>query len=146
MIKQHWFLSLSAFICGLLFGLGLLMAGMANPAKVLGFLDIAGLWDPSLALVMVGGIVVAFIAFTLSKKMPQSLLNTKFHWPEATAITRPLLAGSALFGLGWGLVGLCPGPALVLAGTGSVEGLIFIVFMLMGMQLVDLIQRKPGQA
>jgi len=141
-MQQHWLLSLSAFICGLLFGLGLLMAGMANPAKVLGFLDIAGLWDPSLALVMVGAIVVAFVAFWYSKKMPQSLLNTKFSWPDATAITRPLLAGSALFGLGWGLVGLCPGPALVLAGTGSIEGLIFIVFMLVGIRLVDSIQAR----
>lgn len=141
-MKKHWVLSLSAFICGLLFGLGLLMAGMANPAKVLGFLDIAGLWDPSLALVMLGAIAVTFVAFWFSKKMPQSLLKTKFHWPEATAITRPLLAGSALFGLGWGLVGLCPGPALVLAGTGSVEGLIFIVFMLIGFRLVDYFQAK----
>jgi hypothetical protein len=141
-MQQHWVLSISAFICGLLFGLGLLMAGMANPAKVLGFLDIAGLWDPSLALVMLGAIAVAFIAFRVSKTMPQSLLKTKFHWPEATAITRPLLAGSALFGLGWGLVGLCPGPALVLAGTGSVEGLVFIVFMLMGIRLVDYVQAR----
>lgn len=141
-MQQHWILSLSAFICGLLFGLGLLMAGMANPAKVLGLLDIAGLWDPSLALVMVGAIVVAFVAFWYSKKMPQSLLNTKFSWPDATAITRPLLAGSALFGLGWGLVGLCPGPALVLAGTGSIEGLIFIVFMLIGIRLVDYFQAR----
>lgn len=139
---QHRLLSLSAFICGLLFGLGLLMAGMANPAKVLGFLDIAGLWDPSLALVMLGAIAVTFVAFGLSKKMPQSLLKTKFHWPEATAINRSLLAGSALFGLGWGLVGLCPGPALVLAGTGSVEGLIFIVFMLIGIRLVDYFQAR----
>lgn len=143
-MKKHWILSLSAFICGLLFGLGLLMAGMANPAKVLGFLDIAGLWDPSLALVMVGAIAVAFVAFRVSKTMPQSLLKTRFNWPEATAITRPLLAGSALFGLGWGLVGLCPGPALVLAGTGSVEGLIFIVFMLMGIRLVDYFQARPS--
>lgn len=139
---QHRFLSLSAFICGLLFGLGLLMAGMANPAKVLGFLDIAGLWDPSLALVMLGAIAIAFVAFWYSKTMPQSLLKTKFHWPETTVITRPLLAGSALFGLGWGLVGLCPGPALVLAGTGSVEGLIFIVFMLIGFRLVDYFQAR----
>ncbi|WP_127026361.1 DUF6691 family protein [Rheinheimera mangrovi] len=141
-MQKHWFLSLSAFICGLLFGLGLLMAGMANPAKVLGFLDLAGLWDPSLALVMLGAIAVAFIAFRLSKKMPQSLLKAKFNWPEATAITTPLLVGSALFGLGWGLVGLCPGPALVLAGTGSVEGLVFIVFMLMGIRLVDYVQAR----
>jgi hypothetical protein len=141
-MQQHRFLSLSAFICGLLFGLGLLMAGMANPAKVLGFLDLAGIWDPSLALVMVGAIAVAFIAFRLSKKMPHSLLKAKFNWPEATAITRPLLVGSALFGLGWGLVGLCPGPALVLAGTGSVEGLVFIVFMLMGIRLVDYVQAR----
>ncbi len=141
-MKKHWILSLSAFICGLLFGLGLLMAGMANPAKVLGFLDIAGLWEPSLALVMVGAIAVAFVAFRASKKMPRSLLKATFSWPEATAITRPLLVGSALFGLGWGLVGLCPGPALVLAGTGSVEGLIFIVFMLAGIRLVDMVQAR----
>ncbi|MGY5798182.1 DUF6691 family protein [Rheinheimera faecalis] len=141
-MQKNWVLSLSAFICGLLFGLGLLMAGMANPAKVLGFLDIAGLWDPSLALVMLGAIAVTFVAFRVSKKMPQSMLSTKFSWPDATAITRPLLAGSALFGLGWGLVGLCPGPALVLAGTGSVEGLIFIVFMLVGIRLVDSIQAR----
>jgi uncharacterized protein len=141
-MQKHWILSLSAFICGLLFGLGLLMAGMANPAKVLGFLDIAGLWDPSLALVMLGAIAVAFVAFRVSKKMPQSLLKTRFSWPETIAITRSLVAGSALFGLGWGLVGLCPGPALVLAGTGSIEGLIFIVFMLMGIRLADYFQAR----
>ena len=141
-MRQNWFLSASAFVCGLLFGLGLLLAGMANPAKVLGFLDIAGLWDPSLVLVMVGGIVVAFIAFTLSKKMPHSLLQAKFNWPDATAVTRPLLIGSTLFGLGWGLVGLCPGPALVLAGSGAIEGLIFIVFMLAGIRLVDYFQAR----
>lgn len=141
-MKQHWFISASAFVCGLLFGLGLLLAGMANPAKVLGFLDISGLWDPSLALVMAGAIVVAFIAFTVSKKMPQSLLNQKFNWPDATAITRPLLIGSVLFGLGWGLVGLCPGPALVLAGSGALEGLLFVVFMLIGFRLADVVQAR----
>ncbi len=141
-MQKHWFLPLSAFVCGLLFGFGLLLAGMANPAKVLGFLDIAGLWDPSLGFVMAGGIAVAFGAFTLSKKMPQSLLKTKFNWPDATAITKPLVIGSVLFGLGWGLVGLCPGPALVLAGTGALEGLIFVVFMLIGFRLADLVQAK----
>jgi uncharacterized membrane protein YedE/YeeE len=144
MFKKHWFFSLSALICGLVFGVGLLLAGMANPAKVLDFLDIAGLWDPSLALVMVGGIAVAFMAFSYSKKRQQTLLNTEFSWPAANAITRPLIVGSALFGLGWGLVGLCPGPALLLAGTGSVEGLIFVGFMLIGIRLVDWVQARQS--
>lgn len=146
MMKQHWFLAFTAFVSGLMFGVGLLLAGMANPAKVQGFLDLAGLWDPSLALVMVGAIAVAFVAFAVSKKMPQSLLQTKFNWPDATGISLPLLTGSALFGLGWGLVGLCPGPALVLAGSGAVEGLIFVLSMLAGFRLTDGIQARVNKS
>lgn len=129
--------NISALICGLVFGLGLLLSGMTEPEKVLGFLDIAGHWDPSLSLVMLAAVSVAMPAYTLARRRAKTLLGESFHIPTATAIDGRLLAGAALFGVGWGLVGICPGPALVLLGSGSAKGVLFTLGMLAGMVLFD---------
>ncbi|AXE30006.1 hypothetical protein DK842_08935 [Chromobacterium phragmitis] len=125
----------SAFLAGLIFGLGLIVAGMANPAKVLGFLDIAGRWDPSLALVMAGAVAVALPAFALAKRRDRALLGDEMQLPAARRVDRRLVLGSLVFGAGWGLAGVCPGPALVLAGAGLPGGLLFLAAMLAGMAL-----------
>ncbi|MCD5327782.1 DUF6691 family protein [Chromobacterium piscinae] len=125
----------SAFLAGLVFGVGLIVAGMANPAKVLGFLDIAGSWDPSLALVMAGAVVVALPAFVLAKRRGRALLGDEMQLPATRSVDRRLLLGSLVFGAGWGLAGVCPGPALVLAGSGLPSGLLFLAAMLAGMRL-----------
>ncbi|QEL57347.1 DUF6691 family protein [Chromobacterium paludis] len=125
----------SAGLAGLIFGLGLIVAGMANPAKVLGFLDIGGHWDPSLALVMAGAIAVALPAFAWAKRRQCSLLGEAMQLPTARRADRRLLIGSLIFGMGWGLAGICPGPALVLAGSGLSDGLLFLAAMLTGMAL-----------
>lgn len=125
----------SAFLAGLVFGFGLIVAGMANPAKVLGFLDIAGGWDPSLALVMAGAVVVALPAFAVAKRRSSGLLGDEMQLPAARSVDRRLLLGSLVFGAGWGLAGVCPGPALVLAGSGLPSGLLFLAAMLAGMRL-----------
>lgn len=131
---------LYAFIAGLVFGLGLIVAGMADPSKVLGFLDIAGNWDPSLAFVMAGAIAVAGVAFTFAKRRSLSLLGLPMQLPTATHLDRRLIGGSALFGIGWGLAGVCPGPALVLLGSGFWQGLVFTLAMLGGMALFELLE------
>lgn len=126
----------SVFLCGLLFGVGLIVSGMADPAKVIGFLDLAGLWNPQLALVMGGAVTVGLAGFALARRRVSPLLEgseAAMHWPIAQAIDRRLLAGSALFGAGWGLAGFCPGPALVGVGLGSGEALVFTAAMLAGM-------------
>ena len=123
----------SAFLTGLVFGVGLIVAGMANPAKVLGFLDIAGRWDPSLALVMAGAVVVALPAFAVAKRRGRALLGDEMQLPTTRSVDRRLLLGSLVFGSGWGLAGVCPGPALVLAGSGLPSGLLFLAAMLAGM-------------
>lgn len=133
-----------ALLCGLTFGIGLIIAGMANPTKVLGFLDLAGLWDPSLALVMGGGIAVGLVAFTVAKRRTISFLGLPMQLPRAASIDRRLIGGSVLFGIGWGLAGICPGPALVLLGSGLPAGAIFVVAMLVGMGLFEIIQRRQG--
>ncbi|EMN1930558.1 hypothetical protein RVV18_005029 [Burkholderia ambifaria] len=130
-----------AFLAGLLFSVGLIVSGMANPRKVLGFLDLAGRWDPSLAFVMVGAIGVAVVAFAWAKRRTRSWLGLPIQWPAARAITVRLVAGSAVFGIGWGLAGFCPGPALVSIGLGSVKGIAFVVAMLVGMALFEWIER-----
>ena len=138
--------TVSAFIGGLVFGIGLIIAGMANPAKVLAFLDVAGNWDPSLALVMAGAIGVGVIAFTIAKKRKTSMLGLPMQLPNTTHIDARLVIGSTLFGVGWGLAGICPGPALVLLGTGTMKGVIFVVALLMGMALyewLELVIRPP---
>lgn len=124
-----------AFCAGLIFGAGLLVAEMNRPEKVLGFLDIAGLWDPSLAFVMVGAIAIAFFAFRVARRRATSFLGEPIHLPGAAMIDRKLLAGSAIFGVGWGLAGLCPGPALVDLGFPDGGALVFVAAMIAGMIL-----------
>ena len=131
-----------ALISGLVFGLGLILSGMANPAKVLAFLDLAGRWDPSLALVMAGAIAVALPAFAWAKRRKTSMLGTPLSLPASTTIDARLVGGGLLFGVGWGLAGFCPGPAIVALGAGYGKAGAFIVAMLMGMAAVDLIERK----
>jgi uncharacterized membrane protein YedE/YeeE len=125
----------TAALAGMIFGVGLLFSGMANPAKVLGFLDLAGHWDPSLAMVMAGAIAVGVAGFAIAKRRTHSLLDLPMQLPTATAIDRRLLVGSALFGMGWGLGGICPGPALVTSAAGIPQAIVFVVAMLVGMQL-----------
>jgi uncharacterized protein len=131
-----------AFAAGLVFGLGLLLSGMADPAKVLGFLDLAGAWDPSLALVMGGAIAVALPAFGIAKRSRRTLLGTPVALPLATGLDARLLGGSAVFGIGWGLVGFCPGPAVVALGLGERSAWLFVPAMLAGMALFEWIERR----
>lgn len=132
---------LSAFGVGLLFGLGLLLAGMANPAKVLAFLDLAGPWDPSLALVMVGAIAVASIGFALTRGRSLAWSGEPIQILTNRKLDRRLVLGSLGFGVGWGLAGFCPGPALVALGTGSLKAVIFVAAMLAGMALFERLER-----
>ena len=133
-----------AFLAGLVFGIGLLLSGMADPAKVLGFLDLAGPWDPSLALVMAGAIAVAAGGFAVARRRAKSLLGAPIQLPTKRTIDRRLIVGSTLFGAGWGLAGFCPGPALVALGMGEAKAIVFVVAMLAGMGLFALIEaRRP---
>ena len=122
-----------AAVAGLVFGLGLLISGMASPEKVLGFLDLAGPWDPSLALVMGGAIAVGLLGFALVRKRSTSVLGEPMQMPTRKDIDAPLVVGASLFGIGWGLAGYCPGPALVGVTAGIPSALIFTVAMLAGM-------------
>ncbi|EIJ47487.1 transmembrane protein [Herbaspirillum sp. GW103] len=131
---------LAALVAGLLFGLGLIVSGMADPAKVLGFLDLAGHWDPSLALVMAGAIAIGMPAFTLARRRSRAWLDAPMQLPATRTIDRRLVLGSLLFGVGWGIAGICPGPALVLLGMASGKGLIFVLAMLAGMLLFGRIE------
>jgi uncharacterized membrane protein YedE/YeeE len=133
---------LFAWLAGLIFGLGLLVAGMANPAKVLGFLDLAGHWDPSLAFVMLGGIAVASVGFFLAGRRARTWLGLPVQIPTARQIDRRLIGGSLLFGIGWGLAGICPGPGLVLVGAGKVKGMVFVIAMLAGMAAFTWLERR----
>ncbi|MPW18293.1 YeeE/YedE family protein [Paraburkholderia sp. CNPSo 3157] len=132
---------LTALVAGLLFGIGLMVSGMANPAKVLGFLDIAGRWDPSLAFVMVGAIGIASVAFLLAKRSAKSLLGLPMQIPASTSVTARLILGSAVFGVGWGVAGFCPGPALVALGAGYPKAWGFVAAMLGGMAVFELVER-----
>ena len=131
-----------AAIVGLVFGLGLLVSGMADPHKVLGFLDLAGAWDPSLALVMAGAIAVAAPAFFWARKRRVSLLGAPMQLPTATRLDRRLVLGSLLFGAGWGVAGFCPGPGLVALGMGVPQAFVFVLAMLAGMLLFEAIERS----
>ena len=135
-------LTVASLACGLIFGLGLLVSGMVQPAKVLGFLDIFGAWDPSLAVVMLAALVVSNAGFALAKRRQRPILAPKSLWPLKSDIDRPLVIGSALFGLGWGLVGLCPGPALENLATLSPRVIVFVVAMAAGMMIHDLWQTQ----
>jgi uncharacterized membrane protein YedE/YeeE len=127
-----------ALLSGLIFGLGLILAGMANPAKVLAFLDLAGLWDPTLALVMGGAIAVGFVAFSIAGKRTSSFLGLPMNLPTSRIIDRRLVVGGLVFGIGWGLVGICPAPAFVLLGAGNIKGIVFLVAMLIGMGIFEI--------
>jgi uncharacterized membrane protein YedE/YeeE len=132
----------TAFVAGLVFGLGLVVAGMTNPAKILNFLDIAGKWDPSLLFVMVGAIAVGIVAFTVARRRATSALGLPMHLPTARAIDARLIGGSLLFGVGWGLAGFCPGPAIVALGAGYAKAGVFVGAMLVGMAAVDRISHE----
>ena len=136
----------TAGLAGLLLGLGLILSGMANPAKVIGFLDMAGPWDPSLGLVMGGGLVVGSIGFALLKKQPKTLTGEPLNLPTSRKIDLRLVLGSVLFGIGWGVTGICPGPGLVLLGAGIPEGIIYIASLLAGMTLYSLIEKLRHRA
>lgn len=133
------FLSLLA---GAVFGVGLLVSGMANPAKVLGFLDLAGPWDPSLALVMASAIAIGSIAFGIAGRRTRSLIGLEMKLPSGRTVDRRLVAGSLLFGIGWGIAGFCPGPALVALGMGQGKALVFVAAMLAGMGTFELLERQ----
>ncbi len=126
-----------ALVSGLVFGLGLLASGMTDPMKIKGFLDLFGAWDPSLALVMGGAIAVGVPAFAVARRRARSWSGTHFEVPTGTSIDARLLLGGAIFGVGWGLAGFCPGPAIVAASGGSVAALVFVIAMLIGMTLHD---------
>lgn len=135
---------LAAFGCGLLFGAGLLISGMTQPDKVLGFLDIFGAWDATLAFVMAGAVIVTSIGFALARRRGAPMLATKLQWPTRNDIDAALLAGAALFGIGWGLVGLCPGPAIVNLASLSLPVIVFVVAMAAGMLGFDLWRERAS--
>lgn len=132
--------AVTALLAGLLFGIGLIVSGMANPAKVLGFLDLAGNWDPSLAFVMIGAIAVGSAAFFVARRRQRSFLGLPVQLPASTQITLRLVLGSAVFGVGWGLAGFCPGPALVAMGAGYPKAVGFVAAMLAGMLIFEVIE------
>ena len=133
---------LIAFLCGLLFGAGLIVSQMSNPAKVIGFLDITGQWDPSLAFVMGGAVVVFGIAYRLALRQQKPVFDSRFLLPEKTRVDKALLAGSLLFGAGWGLAGFCPGPALVSSAFGDPRVWSFVAAMIAGMVVFRLTRSK----
>ena len=132
---------LSEFFVGLLFGWGLLISGMTDPSKVIGFLDLAGSWDPSLAMVMGGAIAVGFFAFGTAKKRTSNFFGGALHLPTSSDIDKRLLLGSLLFGAGWGLAGFCPGPGIVSMADGQPKAVVFVVAMLAGMLVFEWIDR-----
>lgn len=135
---------LTSLLTGLIFGLGLIISGMANPAKVLGFLDLAGAWDPSLALVMIGANAIGLAAFALARRRTVSLLGLRLQWPTSRQIDRRLVGGSLLFGVGWGIAGFCPGPALVALGMGQAKAAMFVLAMLAGMAMFEVLERRAA--
>lgn len=132
------------FAVGLLFGLGLILSGMTDPGKVIGFLDLAGAWDPSLAFVMAGAVAVGAVAFAAARGRSTAVFGAAMQMPTARDIDRPLVVGSLVFGVGWGLVGFCPGPALVAVGAGHWQAQLFSVAMLAGLALHEWSVR-PGR-
>lgn len=134
----------TAFLAGLVFGFGLLLGGMTNPAKVLAFLDVAGVWDPSLALVMAGAIAVAAAPLNWARTRKQSLLGAPMQLPVKRTLDARLIGGSLVFGVGWGIAGFCPGPAVTLLSTGRWQVLVFMVAMLVGMYLFAKLESRRG--
>lgn len=133
---------LTEFAVGVLFGWGLIISGMTDPGKVVGFLDLAGTWDPSLALVMGGAIAVGVVAFGLAKNRTVTFWGDALKLPTASDIDRRLIVGSLLFGAGWGLAGFCPGPAIVSVGAGQDKAVVFVLAMVAGMALYELFERS----
>ncbi len=136
---------LSEFAAGLLFGIGLIISGMTDPSKVLGFLDLFGLWDPSLALVMGGAILVGAFAFALARRRVTSVLGEPMRLPQSSVIDRRLVLGGLAFGAGWGLAGFCPGPALVSLGAGEPKAAVFVLAMLAGMGVYEMAEHRRLQ-
>jgi uncharacterized membrane protein YedE/YeeE len=136
---------ITALLAGLLFGIGLIVSGMTDPAKVLGFLDLAGAWNPALAWVMAGALLVSALGFALVKRRKTALLGGPFHLPTAKLVDRRLLLGSLAFGAGWGLAGYCPGPALASVLTGGAKPLVFVAAMLAGMAVFELLERRRSR-
>ena len=135
-----------SLLTGLVFGIGLIVSGMADPAKVLGFLDLAGAWDPSLAFVMAGAIAVGVVAFAVARRRTASLLGAEMKLPTGRQIDRRLVAGSVVFGIGWGVAGFCPGPGLVALGMGELKAAVFVAAMLLGMGVFELFERHRQAA
>lgn len=133
---------ITALLAGLVFGMGLILSGMVNPAIVLAFLDVAGDWDASLLWVMGGAVTAGSVAFALAKRQKTSFLGVPMQLPAAAKIDKRLLLGSFLFGIGWGIAGICPGPALVLAGSGKTEIFVFLIPMLLGMGIFEIVEKK----
>ncbi len=149
MINTNQVSRISEFVVGLLFGVGLMASGMTDPGKVIGFLDLFGAWDPSLALVMGGAVVVGFFAFALAKKRTTTFLGGALRLPTTNQMDKPLVIGSLLFGAGWGLGGFCPGPALVSMADGQAKAMLFVGAMLVGMlgfELMDRLVHAPRKA
>lgn len=136
---------ITEFAIGLLFGLGLILAGMTDPSKVIGFLDLAGAWDPSLALVMGGAILVGVFAFGAAKRRTSSIFGGAMQLPTSRDIDRRLIGGSVMFGAGWGLAGFCPGPAIVSVGAGQSKAIVFTLAMLLGMVVFEILERRRQQ-
>jgi len=132
------------FLVGLVFGWGLLLSGMTDPGKVQGFLDLFGHWDPSLALVMGGAIAVGIFAFALARRRTSAILGGPIRLPASNEIDRRLIAGSLIFGAGWGLAGFCPGPGIVAMAAGEIKAAVFVAAMLVGMLGLQLLERRGG--
>ena len=132
------------FLVGLVFGWGLLLSGMTDPGKVQGFLDLFGHWDPSLALVMGGAIAVGIFAFALARRRSSAILGGPIRLPASNEIDRRLIAGSLIFGAGWGLAGFCPGPGIVAMAAGEIKAAVFVAAMLVGMLGLQLLDRRGG--
>jgi len=149
MIQKNLLHHVTEFAVGLIFGMGLMLSGMTDPSKVIGFLDLFGSWDPSLALVMGGAIMVGVFAFTVAKKRTTTFLGGVLRFPTNTDIDKKLVIGSLMFGTGWGLAGFCPGPALVSMADGQPKALVFVLAMLVGMlgfELMDRFVHAPRKA
>jgi uncharacterized protein len=138
--------ALASFLCALIFGSGLMISGMTQPAKVLGFLDIFGRWDPTLAFVMAGALAVSSVGYALARRQIRPVIAAQHFWPKKTDIDRPLVIGSVLFGIGWGLVGLCPGPALENLASLSPHVFVFVIAMIAGMSAFAIRQCQAPSA
>ncbi len=137
---------LSEFLIGLLFGFGLILSGMTDPGKVIGFLDLSGAWDPSLAFVMGGAILVGLVAFRLARQRTENFLGGAMRLPTANDINARLVVGSLVFGAGWGLAGFCPGPALVSLGAGHDKAVVFVLAMIAGMAAFEWLEAQRARS